>query len=200
MSERAKIMVSLVTPLIDRLNRQMEQIGIRRDAYLTQLLNFELNKLVIELGDKCNSEAGKKYLGMELQKLPKTSVSIALNKSVIEKISYVCKKHNIDRDCLINRIIFFLSAERKHLINIGLDCSTHSLPVDLTEGLVNPFEQAHELINEPFSKIREWMTQSDNEISTFYLWPLDVIGLNCVIDDHLVPGTNKYLEFIASFS
>jgi hypothetical protein len=196
--ETAKIMVSLATPLIERLNNKIEKIGLRRDSYLGRLLEIELPRLNSELGKSCNSDAGKKYLWSELQKLPRSSVSITLNKSVIEKLGVVCEKHNIDRDCLLNRIIFFLGAENKHLRKVGLDYSRVPLTVDLVEDSANPFDQVNELINEPFFRIRQWMEES-GEGCTFYLWSLEergLGGLDCVIDDQAIPEIGS-LESIA---
>lgn len=194
MGEKAKIMVSLVAPLIERLNKKIEAVGLRRDAYLSRLLEVELNRLDSELGEMRNSDAAKKYLWAELQKLPRLSVSIALSKSVIEKLGTVCAKHNIDRDCLINRIIFILSAERTHLHNIRIDCSAPPTVVDLTEDAANPFDRAYELITDPFEQIRQWMKKSGEEPSTFYLWSFandrkgkrELAGLDCLIDDESI--------------
>ncbi len=195
MEKKSKIMLSLVTPLIERLNGQMEQIGVRRDSYLTRLLDNELDLLDASLEGKRNCDAGKAYLRSELQKLPRTSVSITLSKSVIEKLGSVCEKHNIDRDCLINRVIFFLSAERKHLKTMGIECSD-TCAIELMEDSINPFTQAHLLISNPFARIRQWMDESADEPIPFYLWEIGLPGLNCIIEDHLIPGTEQYEDFL----
>lgn len=195
--ETAKIMVSFATPLIERLNNKIEKIGLRRDSYLSRLLEIELPRLNSELGKSCNSDAGKKYLWSELQKLPRSSVSITLNKSVIEKLGVVCEKHNIDRDCLLNRIIFFLGAENRHLYKVGLDYSRASRTVGLDSA--NSLDQVYELIEEPFSKIREWMEESGEGVCTFYLWSLEergLGGLDCYIDDQEIPEVGS-LDSIA---
>ena len=197
--EKAKIMVSLATPLLDRLNEKTGQLGLRRDSYISRLLATEFDEVEKDLVGKRNSDQGKNYLKAQLRTLPITPVSISLDKPVIAKLSAICEKFNVDRDCLLNRIIFFLVAERKHLLNLGI--SETSLGYgERINFPVNSLDGAYELIQGPFTDLRQWMKDSDDESEVeyrkLYLWNFqgNIIGLNCVIEDYKVPGTKEYID------
>ena len=65
----AKISVKIWEPLIEKLDTKMEAACLRRDAYLTKLLEFELDRLEEEVSIP-NSEAAYNFVSGRLRQLP----------------------------------------------------------------------------------------------------------------------------------
>lgn len=188
---KAKILVQGVTPVVNRLNEKIKTIGLRRDIYLNNILRVEVARLDTALEGKENSVEAKDYLVKALRALPTTAVSIMLEKDVIESIDKVCEKHNLARDCFVNRIFFFLAAEEKHLSAVGFQ--KDAISADLNSLSVNSLDNAGSFLMDPFFEIREFL--STNQVGDgFYSWPFHgkLMGLNCYMEDEYVPGTKQY--------
>lgn len=186
--KKSKVMVTVLTPVMERLSKKIESLMLRRDSYLNSILNFEIDCLEAEITNS-NSEQARVYLLSQLKAMPTKSISITLDKKLIERIDMVCKKINIARDCWINRVLFFLAAEGKHLTALGIDAPPH-------ESLsTNPLDAASELIFDPFHDCRVWMEKQEIK---FYEWsfPKQLVGMRCFIDDQDIPGTSEYVDLL----
>lgn len=184
--EKGKIMVTVLSPVMDRIDEKMQSLGMRRDAYLNGLLDTQIEQMSQDLKGKSNSNKAREYLLGELKakRMPTRSMSLALNRAVIARIDKVCKETNLARDCFINRVLYFLSAEAKHLKNIGIDAANDR------EGLsVNSLDAASELISDPFHDLQMWLKRTNPQMK-FYEWQFGdpLIGLNCIIEDSLISG------------
>ena len=187
--EKAKIMITVITPVMDRLNKKIEGLMLRRDSYLNSVLNFEIDLLEEEITSS-NSEQARDYLLSQLKTMPTKSISITLDKKLIEHIDTICKKINVARDCWINRVLFFLAAEGSQLKVIGIDAPPH-------ESLsTNPLDAASELIFNPFHDCRIWMDAQYGK--KFYEWelPKQLVGMECYIDDQDVPNSPEYVDLL----
>lgn len=187
--EKSKIMFTVLTPVMDRLNKKIEGLMLRRDSYLNSVLDSEIDCLDKEITNS-NSELARDYLLSQLKVMPTKSISIALDKKLIERIDTVCKKINIARDCWINRVLFFLAAEGQQLKVIGIDAPPH-------EALsINPLDAASDLIFNPFHDCRIWMDAHYGK--KFYEWelPKQLVGMECYIDDQNVPSSPEYVDLL----
>lgn len=187
--EKAKIMITVITPVMDRLNKKIEGLMLRRDSYLNSVLYFEIDLLEEEIVNS-NSEQARDYLLSQLKAMQTKSISITLDKKLIERIDTVCKKINVARDCWINRVLFFLAAEGPQLKVIGIDAPPH-------ESLsTNPLDAASELIFNPFHDCRIWMDAQYGK--KFYEWelPKQLVGMECYIDDQNVPSSPEYVDLL----
>src|SRR5688500_2763000 len=108
-TSRNKILVQLWDTRIDAFNRQTEELGLRRDLYLSRLIEREIEKLAAELPFGNTLEA-KKFISGKLDLLSRKSVSIAIDAGAAERLREICDAKNLVRDSFFNRIIFFLSS------------------------------------------------------------------------------------------
>lgn len=187
--EKSKIMITVLTPVMDRLNKKIEGLMLRRDSYLNSVLDSEIDCLEKEITNT-NSEPARDYLLSQLKMMPTKSISIALDKKLIERIDTVCKKINVARDCWINRVLFFLAAEAPQLTVIGIDAHRHE------ELSINPLDAASDLIFDPFHDCRRWMRERYGK--TFYEWelPKQLVGMECYINDQNVPTSPEYVDLL----
>jgi hypothetical protein len=180
---QSKIMITVLTPVLSRLNTKIEKLMLRRDSYLNSVLSLEIEYLEKEIRDR-NSDQARDYLLSQLKAMPTKSMSIALDKKLITRIDTVCKKINVARDCWINRILFFLAAEKAQLNAIGITAPPH-------ESLsTNPLDAASELIFDPIFDCRDWIEKNS---SSFYKWDLRnqlLVGMACYISDSDLPSTS----------
>ena len=186
--EKSKIMITVLTPVMDRLGRKIESLMLRRDSYLNNILKSEIDCLEAEITNS-NSEQARVYLLSQLKAMPTKSISITLDKRLIERIDTVCKKINVARDCWINRVLFFLAAEGQQLKAIGIEAPPH-------EALsTNPLDAASDLISNPFHDYRVWMEKQEIK---FYEWPFpkQLVGMRCCIDEQEVPGSSEYVDLL----
>jgi hypothetical protein len=116
-----------------------------------------------------------------------------LDKALLNQISAVLKKKNIDRGPFINRILFFLIAKPSHLKAINVNFETR------IETLVKPLSEVSSNLIDPFYNIR---CANDGDFYTLLIHDTreakefpNLFGLNCAIrpDDWALMNITKEL-------
>ena len=104
-----KISVKIWPPLIEKLDTKMEAACLRRDAYLTKLLEFELDRLEEEVSIP-NSEAVYHFVSEQLRRLQPKLVSLALPQDLTKRLNETCHRKKIVRDAFFNQLFLLLAA------------------------------------------------------------------------------------------
>ena len=103
-----KISVRIWTPLLREFDKAIESSCLRRDAYLTKLLEQEIGLLDEEVA-VANSEAAYAHVAALNERLPRKLVSLALRPELTERLNTVCRSKRIVRDAFFNRIFLLLA-------------------------------------------------------------------------------------------
>lgn len=188
-NEKTKMMVSVWTLLVQRLNEEMALLGFRRDNYLNRVIGDESQNLLDELPQP-NSDKAKAFLVDQLKLLPRTPVSIVLDKAVYEKMEGALAEKNVARDCFVNRLFFFLVAD-SILERLGIHI-TGGWRQDIS---INPLKAARGFLHVPFFDIRVAL-EKEYADQTFYSLEIprapiikdvpSLYGLNCYIEDNAI--------------
>jgi len=101
-----KTSIKVWTPLIKKLDAQMKNACLRRDAYLSKVLEIELEALDAEVSIP-NSQASYDYVIDRLNQLPRWLVSLALPSKLTEHLNDICRRKRIVRDAFFNRLFFY---------------------------------------------------------------------------------------------
>lgn len=107
-----KISVKIWRPILDRLDKKIEQACLRRDAYLTKVLEVELGQLDAEVSI-ANSQASYDYVFSRLDVLDRKLVSLALPPELTARLNEICNRKRIVRDAFFNRLFLLLTASPK---------------------------------------------------------------------------------------
>lgn len=107
-----KISVKIWKPIIEKLDAKIRSACLRRDAYLSKILEVELDSLDDEV---CipNSQASYDFVFDHLQRLDTKLVSLALSPELTDRLNEICSRKRIVRDAFFNRIFLLLAASPK---------------------------------------------------------------------------------------
>lgn len=189
---KSKILVQTVTPVMRRLNEKIKALGLRRDVFLNTVFQEEVKYMASELSGKCNSATAREFLSSKLRALPTMPVGIMLDKDVIAAIDANCTKTNTPRDCFVNRVFFFLAAEKKNLDAVQISI-TNIIRSTVDNLGVNALDNAAMFISSPFHELRLFMEENG---SSFYEWPFPEkwAGFDCYLEDSSVLGSKEYMS------
>ena len=107
-----KITVQVWKRVAERLETTLREAGFRRDAYLSKVIDNELNWLDEEVSIP-NSEAAKDFVAREMAKLPRKAVTLRLPQALVERLTDICQRKRIVRDAFFNRLFLLLAADPK---------------------------------------------------------------------------------------
>lgn len=190
-------------PILEKLETKMSAACLRRDAYLSRVLEIELDHLEREVPTP-NSDAARAFVAQKLEALPdRKLVSFALKPELVERLNEICTRKKIVRDAFFNRLLLLLAVAPKVLDRI-LGLSSQWREELLREYgnetfFQNFFEPIETDIN-PFWAIRDWIDEADASasedshgvhglfISSDCFKDVDLSGLNCYVADHNIPG------------
>jgi len=109
-----KISVRIWRPIIEKLDAKLESACLRRDAYLSKVLETELNWLDHEVAIP-NSDASYDYVVQRIDELDRKLVSLALPADLISRLNEICARKRIVRDAFFNRLFLLLAVRPKTL-------------------------------------------------------------------------------------
>lgn len=115
----SKISVKLWHPLIDTLSEKLDAACLQRDAYLSKVLEAELEHLDKEV-PLPNSESARAFIAQRLRDLRGNlvPVSLALRPDLVERLNDICERKRIVRDAFFNRLLLLLVAPPVHIDRI----------------------------------------------------------------------------------
>lgn len=104
-----KITVKIWRPILEKLDKKIESACLRRDAYLSKVLEAELQSLDQEVSIP-NSKASYDYVFERLDRLDRKLVSLALPTELTQQLNEICTRKRIVRDAFFNRVFLLLAA------------------------------------------------------------------------------------------
>jgi hypothetical protein len=110
-TKASKITINTWRPVWSKLEKQLEDACLKRDAYIGSLIDCELEHLEDEM-PIANSEAAQKFIDKQLRALldqNSTPLSIALRPQTAANLERVCSAKRIVRDSFFNRLLLFLA-------------------------------------------------------------------------------------------
>jgi len=173
------------TPLLEKFTQRIDDACLRRDAWLTKVLERELDELEAAgtirkfsfTGDtppreRVNSDAARRYIAARLDALPRKLVTFTLPEALVRRLDDLCERKRIVRDAFFNRLLFLLVAYDEHIDHLFFedDRSWRSLLLEQTDLLSDAAEQFAQRIpgfRDPFCAIRdacsmeEWQNPDD---------------------------------------
>jgi hypothetical protein len=176
-----KILVQVWPTVKVAIDRKLHDLHVKRDRYLSDLLDGEIDKLKDEVSFRTPDEARTK-IKRRLQELKPEAMTIALNQSVVDRMGKVLHQNNISRNAFINRVLFFLVAMPEHLRRLDIRYKRN------IDTLVNPLGEAWSTLHNPFYNIREanegrfYTLPPFEDASPGVGWP-SLFGLNCAISE-----------------
>lgn len=220
-----KITVRIWTPLLDAFNQRIESACLRRDAWLTKVLDEEVSHLDADVAE-ANSDAAQRFIATHLDTVPRKLVTLTLPEPLVRHLDQTCAAKRLVRDSFFNRLIYlstlshrqvtdlFFDGERSWLGELleTTDFSTRAVGDLLSPvpGFRNPFETIREglatardrIAREPHGKhtADEWL----EERSIYRVAITDgrygsgiLYGLSLHLPDQFVPGTEDHAAVVA---
>jgi hypothetical protein len=112
-----KTSIRIWQPALERFNERINSACLRRDAYLSKLLELELDELDAASATP-NSVAVQQYISSRLDALPRKLVTLTLPDELVHRLDDICARKRIVRDSFFNRLFFLLAADRKLLTHL----------------------------------------------------------------------------------
>lgn len=133
-----KITAKIWRQTIEKLEHKLDAACLRRDSYLSRVLDVELPRLDREICLR-NSPDANRFVANRLESLGERKlVTFSLDPEVAERLNEICGRKLIVRDAFLNRMLLLLAASPK-LINslffkgLGMDLHTFILDRQRTE-------------------------------------------------------------------
>jgi hypothetical protein len=215
-----KTSIRIWTPLLEKFGQRIESACLRRDAYLTKVLEDEIDELdsATELP---NSEAARSFIAAHLDTVPRKLVTLTLPEDAVKRLDDICDRKRIVRDGFFNRLLYLLSAEHRQITRLFFDDDGEWVQDLLERTDFGPSAAGHLLdpipeYRNPLQTVREglWVardrmasnpstaTEADAWLAQHSIYGLtirdrqfgrsDLYGLSISLPDSLVPGTSDY--------
>jgi hypothetical protein len=130
-SRTRKTSIRIWTPLLEKFTQRLDEACLRRDAWLTKVLERELDDVeaagtirgfslteIIPDRERVNSEAARQFIATRLDALPRKLVTFTLPEGLVHRLDALCERKRIVRDSFFNRLIFLLVAHEEHIAHL----------------------------------------------------------------------------------
>lgn len=111
---QTKTSVRIWAPILKKLEGKFDDACIRRDAYLAKVFAREVEYLAQEITVP-NSPASYDHIASLHREARFSLISIALPRTLTDRINEVCKQKNVVRDAFFNRVLLLLAIDPKQL-------------------------------------------------------------------------------------
>lgn len=199
-----KTSIRIWRPALEKFDARIKHACLRRDAYLTRILERELDELDAAVGVP-NSEAAQRFIASRLEALsPRKLVTLTLPDGLVQRLDDICAAKRIVRDSFFNRLFFLLAADLDHITRLFFDddWSWHqALTEDEEFSRASAADQLTPIpdFRDPFHGIRSACALPDWQgpdgiyrvpitVTTDSGIDLDLSGLNVYLPDNQVPG------------
>ncbi len=112
MSEAKKISTKIWRPILEKLDKKVDAACLRRDAYLSKVLEIEIAMLESEVSIP-NSKDALNFISNRLDILDRKLVSLTLDSELVDRLNAICSRKRINRDSFFNRLFLVLAASSK---------------------------------------------------------------------------------------
>lgn len=186
--------------MMEDLNRRLEQLHIRRDAFLNHMIGSELLYLREEMQGKRLSSKARRYVSGELKRLvsfgSESAVNIVVDTTTADALNALVKDTNMVRDAFINRLILFLRSTDSLLDHLRLPKTVRSREFEsgVPDVPTSPLRAIEDAYADPLFYLR--IAANERHECGLYLLPLPpkLQGFTCYIEDKDVPGTDAHAE------
>ena len=113
-ASRTTITTRVWTRAMSRFDEKVEAACLRRDGYISRVLEVELPHLDTEIPFP-NSDVAARFIVSQLDLLDRKPVSFKIPRALAEQLDQVCAAKKIPRDALLNRLVFLLATPNSAL-------------------------------------------------------------------------------------
>lgn len=106
----AKITIQVWRPALERFDATIDRACLRRDAWLSRVLDVEVDALDAEVPYP-NAEGARKLVGERLAQMERKLVSLKLPVTTLARLEATCERKRIVRDAFFNRLFLLLAAK-----------------------------------------------------------------------------------------
>jgi len=223
-NSRHKLATRIWEPVLAKLNQRLDAACLRRDAWLTKVLEHELPIIESEIATP-NSPEARNFIAAHLELLPRKLVTLALPEPLVRRLDEICETRRVVRDSLLNRLFFLLLGNHDLKTKIFFDRADWLQRMlehtDFSSEAVGELLGAIPDFRDPFLDVREgqavWHRSLIKELGSteladahlrdygIYTAPftdrtlgqIDLFGLNVCLPDIFVPGTAGHAESAA---
>lgn len=194
---QTKITVKIYEPLLRDLDKQLDALFIKRDAFLNHMIQLETDYLANEMAGKRLSTRARKYISGELKRLGTHTVNVVVDKTTAEKLNAIVDEANLVRDAFVNRLIMFLRSSDsllsyldlpKYIVHSEFDSSYEEMPT-------SPLKAIESVFSDPLYYLR--IAIDERYQTGLYLLDLThpkFVGFSCYLGEDQIPGTEEYLQ------
>jgi len=179
----SKTSVKIWNPLIGMLDEKLNKACLRRDAYLTRLLELEIEHLDEEVSLP-NSKESYDYVLEKLDDFPRKLVSLALPTELIAKVNAVCERKRIVRDAFFNRLYLLLAVSPAAIDSLFFD-GRHEWRQDVW----NEFK-----VDGPFFHNGFYPLEPDIDPFWAIRKAIEVANDEADVEDYVEPATGKTIQ------
>lgn len=186
-----KMTVKVPTALYQRFVRQLDELSLKKAAFLTSIIESELPHLRKDLDGKKLSSRGRRHIAGALKKMGTTTVNVVLTKQLARSLTQCVQAHGIVRDAFVSRLIALLRSEPNFLEALDLPARVEqrqfrALVQDMP---TSPLKAMEEVRADPFYYLR--VAVEERQGTGLYTAPLPRRwdGLACFLPDEDVPST-----------
>ena len=186
-----KITVKVWEQQLAAFDMAIDQLFIKRDAFLNHMIKVETSHLAMDLKGHRLSSSGNRYIAGELKRLGTKPVNIVVEKATAAALNQVVSATNIVRDAFVNRLIMLLRAPDVLLkfwelpLKVGAGDAVDSPPT-------SPLNAIRDVYRDPLYYLRD-AAETRHDVGLYTAWlPPKFVGLECFIEDDRVPGTVQY--------
>ncbi len=211
-----KTTVKIWRPIMEKLERKLDEACLRRDAFLAKVINTEAGHLDSEVTIP-NSKASYDYVAKCLDGLDTKPVTLALPVETVTRLNDICHNKMIVRGAFFNRLFLLLAASPRNIDILMFGTSEwrqdlwkdiRSFSDDFLDDLSSPIVPT---VN-PLWAIRAMMEEDSlgecPDLSDKYGYPvpkqsiytkffdlkirdIDLTGTCCFLSDWRIPGTEE---------
>ena len=104
-----KIATRIWHPILEKFDRKIEAACLRRDAFLSRVLQIELDCLDDEIRIPNSTEA-REFIAARLDLLDRKSVGLTLPADQVIRLNEICRVKRMPRDAFFNRLYLLLAS------------------------------------------------------------------------------------------
>lgn len=146
---KGRIMVQVWDQIARAVTRDFKALHLKRNSYLNDLFQLEIERLVAEVQFQNPDGFHERLVQRQLPQNEKVKWTLELDTEVIDRIGAVLADRHIPRDSFVNRVLFFLVANKRWLDRLGV-AYERAGRVD-----AKPLKDVQGYLQDPFFHIRE---------------------------------------------
>jgi hypothetical protein len=191
---QTKITVKIYEPLLKDFDRQLNNLFIKRDAFLNSMIQREVQHLAHDMESKRLTIRAKRHIAGELKRMGTTTVNVVVDKATADALNAVVDSSNLVRDAFMNRLIMLLRSSGPLLKYLELpefitDSEFDSCLEPMPTSPMKALEAVHA---DPLFYLRA--ACEERYKTSLYLMdlPPKLAGFTCYVDESMVPGTKAF--------